>query len=127
MTNNQDISTNIFPSIYERSLRYFSKWLGASRTTHLAQEAYEKIVDYFPNLQMIFSLKEETLQVSPQPVDEKRLIAFAVWLQQFVKLCKQNLVGIGEPDIMEITDPLKDVLESNGFYQFYQDAQELEY
>lgn len=67
------------------------------------------------------------MQINCEEISENDLLAFAVWMQQFIRELKGFVVGIGNLDIRMLTEEVSEELEQSGFYEYYRQAQELEY
>ena len=101
--------------------------IGAQATGEIFQDSYRKILDYFPNLDIFYIDNTFHLQIDGAIPDENQLLAFAVWIQQFIREFQQMMVGLPEIDIRQLTLEAAETLEKAGFYDFYQQASQLRY
>ena len=89
--------------------------------------SYQKINSYFQLLSQFQISEKNELIIEQDNVSDKELLAFTVWIQQFIKELKQFMVGLGTLNIETLTEEIKEQLEEIGFYEYFKQAMELEY
>lgn len=89
--------------------------------------SYQKIIPYFQLLSQFKISDKNELIIEQSNIGDKELLAFTVWIQQFIKELKQFMVGLGKLNIETLTEEIKEQLEEIGFYEYYKQATELEY
>ena len=93
----------------------------------MLDSSYEQIRSYFQVLTVFKISQKNELLIGQSNLSDKELLAFTVWIQQFIKELKQFMVGLGKLNIETLTTEIKDQLEEIGFYEYYKQAKELEY
>lgn len=107
--------------------QFCSEIAGEEAAINWLAESHRLIREYFKNLDRFVLDKQANLQEIPEAISDKEVLAFSVWMQQFINLLKGAYIGIGKIKIEEITAPVKEPLEEMGFYTFYEQAEELVY
>jgi len=128
VTDVDKISTgNILKQAFTRFFDYSVEAVGYKKTKEFASHSHNVIQGYFRNLQ-IFQLGEEgQIAVLNEKLTDKDILAFSVWMQQFLKELKDFMIGLGKPDAARITGELQGSLKSLGFYVYFEQARDLDY
>lgn len=121
------LSTELLQRTFNSCFLFAEAHIGAQATGEIFQDSYRKILDYFPNLDIFYIDSNLLLQVDGANPDENQLLAFAVWIQQFIREFQQMMIGLPEIDIRKLTLEAAEALENAGFYDFYQQASQLRY
>ncbi|NIV04510.1 hypothetical protein GWN26_12280 [Candidatus Saccharibacteria bacterium] len=127
MSNNQPIPAELLKQVYINCSNYSLSIIGEKKSKSLLHASRQTILPYFPNLESLQLDGKGQLQINTKEIGERELLAFVVWIQQFIRELKTFLVGIGHLDIQMLTSDIKEQLEKIGFYEYYRQAQELEY
>lgn len=93
----------------------------------MLEASHQKIIEYFQVLSIFQVSSSNELVINKNHISDKELLAFTVWIQQFIKELKDFMVGLGKFDIETLTGEIKEELEAIGFYEYYKQAMELEY
>lgn len=127
MTNASSVKPELVIKVYTICFDFAVSFLGNKKSGELLRSSYETIQPYFQSLEKFSVDKELRLRVNSETLTEKELLAFTVWIQQFIRELKNYLVGLGNINIEKLTGEIQDELEATGFYEYYRQAQELEY
>jgi hypothetical protein len=114
-------------NLYRLLFNFSSSLIGKNKTRELLDNSYNKILPYFQPLKGYHIDELNDLNLESKIVTEKEFLSFTVWIQQFIKELKNFMVGLSKLEIQTITSEIKDELEEIGFYEFYEQATELEY
>lgn len=106
---------------------YCAEIAGDEATKDWIKESHSVIREYFKNLDKFLLDEQAELQKLPEEISDKEVLAFSVWMQQFMNQLKAAYIGIGKINVESITQPVQPALEELGFYSFYEQAQELIY
>ena len=120
------ISNDILSTVFESCRSYAAPLIGAQETDHVLSLSHRKILPYFQNLAS-FSFDVEGLKINKEQLSDHELLAFAVWIQQFVREFKSMMVGVHDLTIHKLTADIEQQLNAIGFYEFYEQAKQLEY
>ena len=127
MLDSKSVSAELLTTVYRRCFGFAANILGKKKSGELLQSSYKTILQYFHSLQNFSITEDWRLQINCEEISEKDFLAFAVWMQQFIRELKDFVVGIGNLDIRMLTEEMSEELERSGFYEYYQQAQELKY
>lgn len=121
------LSPELLQKTYDLCYHFTASLMGRRKTRQLLDASYHTVLPYFPGLRQFRLDEEGSLQIlSPTPGD-KELLAFAVWMQQFMKEVKQYMVGLGRLRIEALTEEIRPQLERVGFYEYFYQSAELDY
>jgi len=127
LPDSKAVSAELVSTVYRRCFGFAASILGNKKSGELLQSGYKTILQYFHSLQNFSVTEDWHLQINCEEISENDLLAFAVWMQQFIRELKNFVVGIGNLDIRMLTEEVSEELEQSGFYEYYRQAQELEY
>jgi hypothetical protein len=107
--------------------RYVVQIVGEKKSFELATNTLLSIEGYYKGL-TVFKLHEDhQLEIDSSEITEKEILGFSIWMQQFLKEVKELMIGLGRVDVKEITAELKVELEALSFYDYFEQAKELNY
>lgn len=106
---------------------YVAEATGKKQALEFAQKSHQTIEKYFHNLGNFKVAKNGQLQIKMAKLTDKEILAFSVWMQQFLKELQNFIIGLGKVDPQEITRDLREELKESGFYEFFEQAKELNY
>lgn len=112
---------------FRQFYKYISAAAGEQKAGEFARKSYQAIGSYFRNLSVIQLGEAGQLEISNKNLTDKEILAFSVWMQQFVKELKNFMIGLGKVDAVTITQELQGPLQDIGFYDFFEQAKELTY
>jgi hypothetical protein len=92
----------------------------------LAKTSYNHLLDYFHNLKT-FQLTSNGGLIPPKKITENEILAFSVWMQQFFKELKDFVIGLGNISSQDITAEIHTPLEEIHFYDYFDQAEKLDY
>lgn len=127
MRNEKTISAALLGRVYTICYEFGVTLLGKRTSETYMRSSRETVLPYFPYIKKFSINEEKNLQIEGENITDKELLAFAVWMQQFIREMKHLLVGIGHLDIRHLTEEIQGELEQAGFYEYYRQAQKLEY
>lgn len=127
MLDSKAVSAELVTIVYHRCFGFAANILGNRKSGELLQSSYTTILQYFHSLKNFSVTEDWRLQIIRNNISENDLLAFAVWMQQFIRELKGFVVGIGNLDIRMLTEEVSEELEQSGFYEYYRQAQELKY
>ena len=117
--------------VLERSFSCFFNFTEKTsdhKTAHkLAVKSYETISRYFHNLKQFQLSNDATIEVTSGDLTDKDILAFSVWMQQYLKELKDLMIGLGRVDPLQITNEIRKELQELGFYKYFEQAKELNY
>ncbi len=119
------------PEILQQAFACFNDYVtgivGPRKAREFCEHSYTTIEKYFRNLSAFEIKPDSGLEVLPAELSEREILAFSVWMQQYLKELKAFMIGLGRVDPVRITIEFRDGLEAIGFYEFFEQARELEY
>ena len=121
------LTPELFQNVFSAMQAYVESHYGAGEAAYFFQQSREKVRPYFPHVDQFEMDEDGTLVVKESDPDERALLAFAAWMQQFMKEIQQEIIGLPLPDIETLTEDYKTALETSGFYEFFRQAEELEF
>ncbi len=127
MVTNDSINPKLLQHLYTLCYNFSASLIGKKKTRDMLDSSYERISSYFQVLSVFKIADNNELLIEQNNISDKELLAFTVWIQQFIKELKQFMVGLGKLNIETLTTEIKDQLEEIGFYEYYEQAKELEY
>lgn len=125
--NNHNISPELLKKVYSLCFEYAVSLLGKKKSGELLYSSYHTILPYFQTLEKFVPDAHWELDIRIESLSEKELLAFTVWIQQFIRELKNFVVGLGSFNITHLTGEVKEELEQIGFYEYYRQAEELKY
>ncbi len=120
------IKSDILATVFENCRAFAAPLIGTQETDHVLSLSHRKILPYFQNLAS-FHFDVDGLKVTKEQLTEHELLAFAVWIQQFIREFKSMMIGVRHLTIRQLTSSIETQLNDIGFYEFYEQAKELEY
>jgi len=127
LVTNHSSSPHILQHVYYICYNFSASLIGKKKTREMFDNSYQKIIPYFQLLSQFKISDKNELIIEQDNISDKELLAFTVWIQQFIKELKQFMVGLGKLNIETLTEEIKEQLEEIGFYEYYKQATELEY
>jgi len=125
--SNTPLTRELFQNVFSALQAYVESHYGAGEAAYFFQQSREKVQPYFPHVDQFEITEDGALVVTESEPDERALLAFAAWMQQFMKEIQQEIIGLPLPDIETLTEDFKAMLKSSGFYEFFRQAEELEF
>lgn len=125
--SNNSISPQLLQHLYTLCYNFSASLIGKKKTRDLLESSHQQILPYFQVLSKFKVMDNNELKIELKTITDKELLGFTVWLQQFIKELRKFMVGLGKLTIESITSEIKDELEEVGFYEYYEQATELEY
>lgn len=92
----------------------------------LAKKCYDNLTDYFKNLKK-FEIQNNGGITTLQNLSENDILAFSVWMQQFLEELRGFVIGLGKVDPEEITVEIREQLKEINFYEYFEQAKALNY
>ncbi|NOX38827.1 MAG: hypothetical protein GXO78_14950 [Calditrichaeota bacterium] len=127
MAKNPEIDPEIIKKTFDLCRSFALNILGTELTTQFLKDSYRKILPYFHVLKH-FKLNDTAhLNIAKNTLTDKELLSFAVWMQQFLKEIQHFMIGLEKIEIESLTESLKEPLQQMGFYEYFHQAEELEY
>ena len=96
--------------------------LGEQKSSDLLKQTYQELLPYFPYLERFSLDADSQLEIAVPELNDREVMAFAVWIGRYLQALRAFLVGIGTLDIRQLTKTLSAELEEISFYQYYQQA-----
>lgn len=127
LTPENAINPQLLQHLYSLCYNFSASLIGKKKTREMLEESHKKISEYFQVLPIFQISNGNELIIGNKNISDKELLAFTVWIQQFIKELKNFMVGLGKFDIKTLTAEIQDELEAVGFYEYYKQAMELEY
>ena len=107
--------------------RYVVQIVGEKKAFELATNTLLSIEGYYKGLTVFKLHDDHQLEIDSSKITEKEILGFSIWMQQFLKEVKELMIGLGRVDVKEITAEMKDELETLSFYDYFEQAKELNY
>jgi len=121
------LTPELLNEVYSSLKTYIEEHYAPGEARYFFLKSRKKILPYFQQLEQITVDDEGQVHLSAQQLDDGLTLAFAVWMQQFIKELHSELIGFPLPDIEALTEAHRQPLEAAGFYEFFRQASELEY
>lgn len=117
----------VLQKTFQQFRDYIRNIVGDKKAAEFALRSHQTIQPYFRNLTNFQIGTDLNLQVQKQELTENEILAFSVWMFQFIKEMKSFMIGIGRVDPRQFTRDLSKPLQEMGFYEFYEQAGEFDY
>ncbi len=117
----------VLQKTFQQFRDYVRNIVGDKKTAEFALRSHQTIQPYFRNLTTFQVGTDLKLQIQKNALSENEILAFSVWMFQFIKEMKNFMIGIGRVDPRQVTRELNKPLQEMGFYDFYQQASEFDY
>ncbi len=117
----------IFRKTYQLFFQYVADVVGDRKARAMAEQSYQTILKYFRNLATFELGNGSEINVGKPDLTDKEILAFSVWMQQLLKELKNFMIGVGHIDAEAITKEIQEPLKELGFYDFFEQAEELNY
>jgi len=127
VNNHRPVDAEILKKVYLYCFQYSRDLVGSRKTLEFFNQSYQRIFPYFHVLKIFKIEANGNLKIDRETLTENELVGFAVWIQQFVKELKDYMVGLSKTEIEDLTREIQDQLNEIQFYDYYHEAQELEY
>ena len=101
--------------------------IGEKKAREFAEMSYKKVGSYFRSLAEIQFTEDNHIKIFNKEISEKNVLAFSMWMQQFLKELKEFMIGLGRVEATQITAELREQLQSVGFYEYFEQAKKLDY
>ena len=125
--NNRNSQKEILKQAFARFFEYVASATDQAKATDFARESYQTIRAYFHNLSAFHLDENGDLTIEQEKLTDKDILAFSVWIQQFLKLLQNFMIGLGRIDPAYITQSLQAPLKEMRFYEYFEQAKELNY
>ncbi len=123
----QVLTTELFQEVFTALKEFVEERYGEGESLYFFRISREKILPYFHHAGQFDVDDRGELVLKEAVVNDRYLLAFAVWMQQYLKEVQQEIIGLTIPEIEALTEAHKTSLETSGFYEFFHQAEELEY
>ncbi|MEL6821850.1 MAG: hypothetical protein AAFP70_08830 [Calditrichota bacterium] len=125
--NAPKLSPDLFKQVFTACYDFAGMLVGERKASKQCQESYMALLPYFYHLNRFdFSVKRELDVLIAEPGDNE-LLAFAAWMQLFLRYMQNELAGLDNVDIRILTGEYALDLEPTNFYDYYLQASRLEY
>jgi len=121
------VSPQLFEQVFLACYEFAGMLLGERKTRRICHDSYMALLPYFYHLNRFdFSAKNKLDVLIAEPGDNE-VLAFAVWMQLFLRYMQNELAGLDAVDIRILTGEYALDLEPTNFYDYYNHAAELHY
>ncbi|MGH1366295.1 MAG: hypothetical protein ACRBF0_22230 [Calditrichia bacterium] len=125
--NAPNVSPQLFEQVFLACYEFAGMLLGERKTRRICHDSYMALLPYFYHLNRFdFSAKNKLDVLIAEPGDNE-VLAFAVWMQLFLRYMQNELAGLDAVDIRILTGEYALDLEPTNFYDYYNHAAELQY
>ena len=90
----------------------------------LLASSREAVLPYVPPLKAI-TARNGSLAIAE--AGDREVFAVAMWLQQYLREIRAFMVGIPPFDVRDLTADIREDLAAVGFYDYFEQAQDLKY
>lgn len=119
------------PAVLQRTFAAFRDYVaevtGPKKAAEFAAHSYQTILKYFRNLTVFRVDKKLNLVIQNGELSDREILAFSIWMLQFIKEMQRFMIGVGHFDPLPITREMEPALRSLGFYEYFEQARELNY
>ena len=128
-STNENITVNldIIREAYSTFFAFISRFVGQKKAEEFSHLSYRLTCRYFSSLETLRLNEENVLTSEYQHLKDRDILGFSLWMYNFVSELKNFMIGVGDIDVSEILGPLKPTLEEAGFFEYFQQAEELKY
>jgi hypothetical protein len=124
---NLTVNLDIIREAYSRFFAFVSQFVGEKKTDEFSQNSYRLTCRYFSSLESLRLNDENVITSEYQHLKDRDILGFSLWMYNFVSELKNFMIGVGDIDVSEILGPLQPTLEEAGFFEYFQQAEELNY
>ncbi len=97
------------------------------KADQLARESYQTILRFFRNLNKFRLNEDGQLTIETEEISDNDLLAFSVWMQQYIREVQKIMIGLGEIQPEKITAALAQEIPDSPFFDYFREAAELTY
>lgn len=117
----------ILEKAFDCFFNYVADLVGAKKAMEFAEKSHQDIEKYFSSLSYLKLEHGSAIKFMNADVSDKEVLGFSIWMRQFLKELKDSMVGLGNVEPEKITGDLTQPLRKIGFFEYFEQAEELRY
>lgn len=117
----------ILEKAFDCFFNYVAGLVGAKKAMEYAEKSHQAIEKYYSSLSYLKLEHGSSIKFMSADVSDKGVLGFSIWMRQFLKELKDSMVGLGTVDPEKITGDLTQPLKKIGFFEYFEQAEELRY
>ena len=126
-SENITVDLDIIREAYSCFLAFVSKFVGEKKAEEFSHHSYRLTCRYFSSLESLRFNEENVLTSEYQHLKDRDILGFSLWMYNFVSELKNFMIGVGDIDVSAVVGSLQPTLEKAGFFEYFQQAEELKY
>ena len=129
ITTNQNptVPLEIIREAFTEFHRFVTQFVGERKTDEFAHHSYRLTCRYFSSLESIHFNEKNELNSEYHNLQDRDILGFSLWMYNFVGELKNFMIGVGDIEATAIVGSLQPILEPSGFFEYFQQAEELKY
>lgn len=125
--NQPPISREFIEKTFFKFFNFAKNIVGETKALEFALNSHQITERFYGHLAFIKLDENINLTFQKEQLGDREILGFSLWMQKYISDLKGFMVGIGRVDATEIAGQLKSVLEAAGFFEYFNQAEELKF
>ena len=121
------ISLEMLQKVYLSFHAFVADFVGDKKAEEFARQTYRLTGRYYRKLESLQLNGNNILNSENEFIEDPEILGFSLWMNNFVNELKSFMIGVGDIELDTIVGPLRNSLEKTGFFEYFQQAEELKY
>jgi hypothetical protein len=121
------ISLDTLQKVYLSFHAFVADFVGDKKAEEFARQTYRLTCRYYRKLESLQLNEDNILNSENESIEDPEILGFSLWMNNFVNELKSFMIGVGDVELETIVGSLRTPLEKTGFFEYYQQAEELKY
>ena len=124
---NDATSHEILQKVYLSFHAFVAEFVGDKKAEEFARQTYRLTCRYYRKLESLQLNEDNRLNSEMEYLEDPQILGFSLWMNNFVNELKSFMIGVGDIELDAIVGSLRSPLEKTGFFEYFQQAEELKY
>ena len=124
---NNAISLDALQKVYLSFHSFVAEFVGDKKAEEFARQTYRLTCRYYRKLESLKLTEDNILNSENELLEDPQILGFSLWMNNFVNELKKFMIGVGDIELDTIVGSLRTSLETTGFFDYFQQAEELKY
>ena len=129
ITKNQNptVTLEIIREAFTEFHAFVTQFVGERKADEFSHHSYRLTCRYFSSLESIRFNEKNELNSEYHNLQDRDILGFSLWMYNFIGELKNFMIGVGDIEATTIVGSLQPILEQSGFFEYFQQAEELKY
>jgi hypothetical protein len=123
--HNTTVTLEIIRETFSKFHAFVAQFVGERKADEFSQHSYRLTCRYFSSLESFRIDEKNVLNSEHQNLQDRDILGFSLWMYNFVGELKNFMIGVGNIEVTTIVGSLQPTLEQAGFFEYFQQAEEL--